>query len=84
MPGVPGHAGQGFAQAAEDAHALAASVRDGGVVADTLRAFEDARWQRAARIGDTEAVRPRRMSAAVASDTCAHAQQYERHVHIIT
>ena len=57
VPGVSWRVGQGFAQAAEDAHALAASVRDGGVAAEALRAFEDAHWQRAARIGNTEAVR---------------------------
>jgi len=46
--------GQGFAQAAEDAHALAVAVRDGGVSAEALRAFEESRWERAARVGDTE------------------------------
>ncbi len=54
---------------------MAASSRDGGVAADALRAFEEARWQRAARIGDTEAVQLRQMSAAVRSGTCAHAQR---------
>ena len=49
-------AGQGFGQAAEDAHALAVALREHGLAPEALRAYEDGRWQRAAKIGDTEQV----------------------------
>lgn len=49
-------AGQGFGQAAEDAHSLAAAVRDHGVAPEALRAFESMRWERVAMIGKIEQV----------------------------
>ena len=49
-------AGQGFGQAAEDAHALATAVREHGPVPEALRAFESMRWERVSRIGEIEQV----------------------------
>lgn len=46
--------GQGFGQAAEDAHALATALRDGGLNQESLRSFEAGRWPRVAHIGATE------------------------------
>jgi 2-polyprenyl-6-methoxyphenol hydroxylase-like FAD-dependent oxidoreductase len=51
------YAGQGFGQAAEDAHALATALRDGGLNQESLRSFEAGRWPRVAHIGATEQVR---------------------------
>ncbi len=49
-------AGQGFGQAAEDAHSLATALQDHGLVPVALRAFESMRWERVSRIGKIEQV----------------------------
>eukprot|EP00208_Stichococcus_sp_RCC1054_P002083 CAMPEP_0206143986 /NCGR_PEP_ID=MMETSP1473-20131121/22587_1 /ASSEMBLY_ACC=CAM_ASM_001109 /TAXON_ID=1461547 /ORGANISM="Stichococcus sp, Strain RCC1054" /LENGTH=434 /DNA_ID=CAMNT_0053539643 /DNA_START=253 /DNA_END=1557 /DNA_ORIENTATION=- len=46
--------GQGFGQAAEDALALGHALREHGLTPAALRAFEDGRLQRVAKIADTE------------------------------
>ena len=49
-------AGQGFGQAAEDALALGHAMREHGLTPAALRAFEDARWPRVAKVAETEQV----------------------------
>ena len=49
--------GQGFGQAAEDAHELAAQLAARGFTAEALRAYEAARGNRMKRIADTELMR---------------------------
>lgn len=46
--------GQGFGQAAEDAHELASQLRLHGLTEKALRAFEDARIERCKRVADSE------------------------------
>jgi 2-polyprenyl-6-methoxyphenol hydroxylase-like FAD-dependent oxidoreductase len=49
-------AGQGFGQAAEDAHELAGQLAARGFTAEALRAYEGARVGRMKRIAETELV----------------------------
>lgn len=50
-------AGQGFAQAAEDAHRLATALQEHGVTPEALRAYEHTRRERVIRIQAAERVR---------------------------
>jgi 2-polyprenyl-6-methoxyphenol hydroxylase-like FAD-dependent oxidoreductase len=48
------YAGQGFGQAAEDAHELAGQLAARGCTAEALRGYEAARVHRMKRVADTE------------------------------
>jgi hypothetical protein len=74
-------AGQGFGQAAEDAHELALQVRAHGFTPEALRAYEAARVQRMQRVADTEWVSCFLPHARRLVATCAvHPRELQRGV----